>query len=105
MSRKAVVWLGIAAALLIAVFLSPYASPHPDGLERVAIDNGFMEQEKGDAWSTPFSGYEWKGLSESPLWAKGLSGLAGVLLTLGAVYGTGRLLARRKPVSDGKPKS
>lgn len=99
MSRKILFWSGIAAALLIAVFLSPYASPHPDGLERVAIDNGFIEQEKESAWTTPFSGYEWNAAGSSK-WAVGVSGFVGVVLTFAAVYGTGRLLAGRKSSSN-----
>ena len=33
---------GIALSLALAIFLSPFASPHPDGLERVAEDKGFI---------------------------------------------------------------
>ncbi len=36
--------LGLLAALSLAAFVSPYASPAPDGLERVATDKGFLEK-------------------------------------------------------------
>jgi cobalt/nickel transport protein len=35
-------WLtGLAASLLIAGVVSPFASPNPDGLDRVSQDHGF----------------------------------------------------------------
>lgn len=95
MKRKTLIWAGLAAAVAIAVFLSPFASSHPDGLERVAMDHGFIEQEKDWSWKTPFSGYEWSALKASPALATAASGLAGVLLTFGAAYGGSKLLAAR----------
>jgi len=45
--------------LLVALFLSPFASPSPDGLEKVAETKGFSE--KGTEWTfwkyAPFSDY------------------------------------------------
>lgn len=43
------IWAGIGITLLV-LFLSPFASADPDGLERVAIDLGFMSK----AGSAPF---------------------------------------------------
>ncbi|MDF2922102.1 MAG: hypothetical protein K0R57_1016 [Paenibacillaceae bacterium] len=97
MSRKVLVWTGLSAALIIGIILSPYASSHPDGLERVAIDNGFIEQEKEPLWSTPVSGYEWSALADkSPAAATAISGLVGVLLTYGISVAVGKGLASRK---------
>jgi cobalt/nickel transport protein len=95
-NRKALLWIGLAAALVIAVFISPYASSHPDGLERVAMDHDFIEREKDSAWTTPVSGYEWNGAKNSPAIATAVSGLAGVVLTFGAVYAIGKWAAYRK---------
>ena len=40
--------------LIIAVLVSPFASSHPDGLERVAEDHGFIDTANtGFTWS-PF---------------------------------------------------
>ena len=45
--RARLLWLaGLFAALLIAGVLSRYASAAPDGLERVAQDNGITEQAR-----------------------------------------------------------
>jgi cobalt/nickel transport system permease protein len=45
------VWVGRGLALSLAVvLLSPWASSHPDGLERVATDLGFMGREQGAPW-------------------------------------------------------
>ena len=35
--------LALAVALILGVFVSPYASSKPDGLERVAADQGFVD--------------------------------------------------------------
>ena len=42
--------LGLAVALAFAFFVSPLASSEPDGLERVAIDQGFEEQAEPTRW-------------------------------------------------------
>lgn len=94
-SRKVLFWSGLLAALLIAAFLSPYASPKPDGLERVAIDHGFSGEEKEASWSTPVSGYEWEGAKDSPALATGVSGVIGVAVTFGVVVLLLRGLSRR----------
>ena len=36
--NRAFVFTGLGAALLVAVFMSPFASSNPDGLDRVALD-------------------------------------------------------------------
>ena len=41
--------VGLAVAFALAFFVSPYASSEPDGLERVAIDNGFADQAQEHA--------------------------------------------------------
>jgi cobalt/nickel transport protein len=95
-NRKMLFWTGMLAALLIAALLSPYASSRPDGLERVAIDNGFVSKEKESSWTTPVSGYEWKSIGGPEAWRTGISGVAGVVLTFGAVYLVFRWLGRHK---------
>ena len=35
--------VALAFALVLGVFVSPYASSKPDGLERVAADQGFVD--------------------------------------------------------------
>lgn len=85
---------GIAIAALVVVILAPLASPDPDGLERVATDNGFIGQATNFV-SGLFSGYEIPGISD-PRLSTILSGLLGVAIVLGAMYVLGRVLARRR---------
>ncbi|WP_438448763.1 PDGLE domain-containing protein [Gorillibacterium sp. sgz5001074] len=94
-SHQKLLWTGLLAAVLIAGFLSPYASSKPDGLERVAEDHGFLSEEREAAWTTPLSGYEWKGAGGSPSLAVGAAGLAGVALTFGAAILLFRTLGKK----------
>ena len=82
---------GLGIALLIAVF-SPFASSHPDGLERVAEDKGFS----GLADSPPYeliSDYVFPWVGNDDL-ATVLSGIVGVLIVAMVVSGVAFLLAR-----------
>ncbi|MGI5485764.1 energy-coupling factor ABC transporter permease [Microtetraspora malaysiensis] len=86
-------------AVLLAGFVSFYASGSPDGLERVAADKGFNvgEQESGVAhW--PLADYAVKGVENERL-SLGIAGVAGVGLTVlvgGAVVYTVRRRNRDK---------
>jgi cobalt/nickel transport protein len=84
--------LGLAAAL--AFFVSPHASGEPDGLNRVAIDEGFADQEDNHALAdAPTAGYAVEGVDDEGL-STGLAGLIGVAVTF-AVAG-GLFLAVRR---------
>ena len=41
--------IGLVCSLIIAVFLSPFAGPDPDGLDRVAEDLQFSQKEDPNA--------------------------------------------------------
>jgi hypothetical protein len=86
-------------SLLVAV-LSPLASSSPDGLEKVAEDNGFI----GMAHSAPFqviADYVFPGIENEAL-ATILAGLLGTLLIFGVVYGLGRLIKSRRSENAGQ---
>jgi hypothetical protein len=87
-------WLiGLGAAVLVAI-LSPLASIHPDGLERVAEDHGFL----GSAAEPSFSiipDYAFPGIANERL-ATILAGLVGVALLFVLMWALARLLARRR---------
>lgn len=86
---------GLGVALVVAAFVSPFASSDPDGLERVAIDQDFAETAQEPALESPLADYEVPGDS-SPL-STSLAGAAGVLLT----FGVGAVvLVRRKRRRD-----
>jgi len=84
-------------ALAVAALLSPWASSHPDGLERVAEDLGFISlAEEATLFSGWMPDYLFPGLRHEGL-ATALAGVVGTLLAWVAVLGLGKLLtlARR----------
>ena len=91
---------GLAIAFAIAMFASPFASSSPDGMSRVAINEGFDPTEKASPIedSSPVAGYAVKGLDQEQL-STGLSGAIGVAATFvvaaGAFQGL-RVVGRRQ---------
>ncbi len=81
------------AALLAAALLSPWASSHPDGLERVALQYGFLP-EATEPSLAPLAGYAIP-IVENPALSTALAGLAGLLLVGLAGMLAGRVLARQ----------
>jgi cobalt/nickel transport system permease protein/cobalt/nickel transport protein len=85
----------LVAALLLAGVLSFYASGDPDGLNRVAEDNGFSSaQADSPAAGSPLAGYETSGIGEDRL-SGGLAGVAGVLVVLVLAGGVAHVVRRR----------
>lgn len=73
---------GLLLAFLLAGFLSGYASSEPDGLEKVAGDEGFLDSAKDSSVSgSPLADYAVKGIENERL-AGGLAGVIGVLLAI-----------------------
>jgi cobalt/nickel transport system permease protein/cobalt/nickel transport protein len=92
---------GLLVALGLALFVSPFASSSPDGLNRVAIDAGFADTEKEHALQGgPLAGYEVEGVEDERL-STGLSGVIGVATTFGIasiLFGALRVSrSRRRP--------
>lgn len=91
--------LGLTAAVLIALFLSPWASSFPDGLERVAEDLGFIQKAEGPGvtvWEkSPLPDYKAPGIRNESL-ATGLAGLAGTLIIAAAGWGLARMLRKKR---------
>ena len=83
-------------ALLVAVILSPLASSSPDGLERVATDLGFIEKGEGkNIIKSPIPDYLLPGIKNEAA-ATAAAGVAGTLITFGAMYGLARLVGKRE---------
>jgi hypothetical protein len=95
-------WLvGLALAVLVVILLAPLASPDPDGLVRVAEDQGFMSQAK-DALFAILPGYTIPGLDD-PAVTRIAAGLIGVAIVFVLMWGLGTRLARRRRASHEDP--
>lgn len=70
---------------ILAVVISPFSSAKPDGLERVAEDLGFAHHEALSLFEL-FPDYQVIGLSKEWL-ATALSGLFGLIMCVGLIYG------------------
>ena len=84
------------AALLIALCLSPFASPLPDGLEAVMAQYSVWH-EAAPLFVTPLADYQVAGIG-SELLATGLAGVVGVLLTFVAACALAWPLTRLRAV-------
>lgn len=85
---------GVAVAALVVVVFAPLASSDPDGLERVAEDQGFIDRAS-NFFSGILSGYAIPGISD-PAVSTIVSGLIGVTIVLVVMLVLGRVLARRR---------
>ena len=76
----AFVGIGLLVATMLALFVSPFASSQPDGLERVSIDAGFDETATDHALADgPLADYAVRGVDQERL-STGLSGIVGVVM-------------------------
>lgn len=89
--------IGLFLCLVIAC-LSPLASSSPDGLERVAENQGFIEKAR-EAVFDVFPDYLFPWVGNETV-ATILSGLVGTLLIFGLVCGLAFLLRREKAHSS-----
>jgi hypothetical protein len=92
--------VALVVALGLAFFVSPQASSQPDGLNKVAIDKGFADYEKGHGLDdTPTAGYAVKGVDNKRL-ATGLAGLIGVTVTFAIAGGLFLVLRQTRHAND-----
>ncbi|MFF8291057.1 energy-coupling factor ABC transporter permease [Streptomyces sp. NPDC016309] len=93
-STKKVWATGLAASLVLAGVVSFYASASPDGLEKVAADQGIDRKvQEHAAAGSPLADYGVSGLTDARL-SGGLAGAIGVGATV--LAGTGVFLAVRR---------
>ncbi|MEW6068966.1 MAG: PDGLE domain-containing protein [Nitrospirota bacterium] len=66
--------------IICSFFLSPIASSHPDGLEKVAEDQAFIDRGAGEPLiNSPIPDYTMPGISNER-WATGIAGIVGTLI-------------------------
>ncbi|MFE9022316.1 energy-coupling factor ABC transporter permease [Streptomyces sp. NPDC007808] len=98
-ASRRTVWIGgLATSLVLAGFVSFYASASPDGLEKVAEDKGFADSaEEHTGADSLLADYGVKGIDNTRL-SGGLAGVIGVGATV--VAGTGVFWAVRRRRTD-----
>ncbi len=103
-SRRTLWITGLVTSLVLAGFVSFYASADPDGLEKVAHDKGIDKKaEKHASADSPLADYGVKDVSDARL-SGGLAGVIGVGVT--AVAGSAVFWAvRRRRTADTSPAS
>jgi len=89
------IWIGLGVSLLLALFLSPFASSSPDGLEKVAETKGFSGKgEERKFWEyAPFSEYAIPWIKNERV-STALSGLIGTLAIFFLAMGVGKLIKK-----------
>lgn len=102
-NRRIVILIAVAFGLALTITLfSPFASSSPDGLERVAENEEFIDTAK-DAPYKVIADYVFPGVDNERL-ATVLAGITGVLavtaVTSGLAFGLSRLGSRQRS-SDG----
>lgn len=93
-------WI-VAGALiaLVVVILSPLASTDPDGLNRVAMNLGFIDSARSG--NGPLAGYSIS-LFENASLSRIVAGTIGVLVVLVAAFLAGRTLQKKSQVANRK---
>ncbi len=97
--KRAFAVFALAAAVGLATAASPFASSHPDGLERVAIEQGFDGTGRLAALQedSPIPDYAFPEITDERL-ATGVAGFVGTLFVFGLAYGVAALMRRRVTV-------
>ncbi|MGW2690850.1 energy-coupling factor ABC transporter permease [Streptomyces sp. NPDC001296] len=90
-------WIsGLVVSLVLAGFVSFYASASPDGLEKVAADHGIDQKaERHASADSPLADYSVKDVGDARL-SGGLSGVIGVGVTAVAGSAVFRVVRRRR---------
>ncbi len=97
MSRRTFLVAGLVVALLVAGVGSYYASAHPDGLEYVAEQTGFIDSAEDSPTSeSPLADYQTSGVDDARV-SGGLAGVIGVVVMLALSTGLFWVIRRREP--------
>lgn len=83
--KKKQILFGLMIAIFLAGILSLFASPWPDGLEKVAEEKGFLDKEVESVFPSPLPDYSWPGIKSEKL-ARSFAGIFGTLLVFVSGY-------------------
>lgn len=90
MAKRGAGWIAVGLVIaLVIVGFSPLADPNPDGLERVAEDQGFIDTAQGPSYEI-LPDYTVPFIEDSALTTIA-AGVIGVLIVAGIGYSVGRL--------------
>ena len=96
MRRRTFLAVGLLVCLLVAGVASFYASSHPDGLEYVAEQTGFIDTAEDSATAdSPLADYSTRGVDDDRL-SGGIAGVVGVVVMLLLSSGLFWTLRRRQ---------
>ena len=95
MSKKKLILLALAACVFLAVFVSPFASKFPDGLEFIAEKLGFVEKGEQKILNSPAPDYNTPFI-ENEYISKAISGAAGVIIVFIVGWGLEKIILKRK---------
>jgi cobalt/nickel transport protein len=100
MSTRTFAIYALLVCIALAGVVSYYASSHPDGLNKVAIDKGLAKNEKQSATAdSPLAGYSTKDVGNERL-SGGLAGVIGVTSVLLIAGGVAYVVRRRTPADE-----
>jgi hypothetical protein len=88
--------IALALAIGLATAVSPFASPNPDGFEKVAEEKAFLDEGKLHSLQedSPIPDYAFPGVDNERV-ATGLAGFVGTLGVFAIGWGVAWLLRRR----------
>ncbi|MCZ7604863.1 MAG: PDGLE domain-containing protein [Planctomycetota bacterium] len=95
---RTLLFAGLGVSLLMGGVISFWASSHPDGLEWVAEEEGFLDaasENETQKSLAPIPDYEVPGV-ENDFLKVSLAGVIGTLVCFGLALLLGRLLRRRR---------
>ncbi|MDO8734586.1 MAG: PDGLE domain-containing protein [Elusimicrobiota bacterium] len=97
-SGKNIIFVGLVVSVALAIFVSPFASSSPDGLERVAEDKGFISvSENKEVLKSPLHDYSVSFIKNEKI-STSVAGMFGTLLTFAAAFIVGGLIKSRKNI-------
>jgi PDGLE domain len=101
MQTRIFIAIALALAVGLATAVSPFASPNPDGLEKVAEEKAFLDEGTLHSFQddSPIPAYAFPGIENERV-ATGVAGFAGTLGVFAIGWGLAWFV-RRRPEAAG----